>query len=189
MQPPPPPHLSLISLSILSVTLLHSLWCHDPSYLAGKGEELRIKNRPKTTTGSDKEPTMYVQAWLEVKLGYSTIAIKHAYNPRKKISSKYPQLQMLWQKSCLFFDGAQMCTHTDLIHNEQKTHFRQYRAWKFSSLSVFFSWYVVGVLPQWQCPPPHCPLQDFARSTHLEPRFLSEIILVGSASSYLLIKC
>ena len=132
---------------------------------------------------------MYVQARLEVKLGYSTIALKHTNKPQKNISPKYPPLQMLWQKSCHFFDVAQMCTHTILIHNAYKTHFRQYRAWIFSFLSVFFSWYVVGVLPQWQCPPPHCPPQDFVHSTHLGPGFLSERVLVGSASSYLSRKC
>ena len=35
-----------ISLSILSVSLLHSLWHHVPSYFARKGEELRILKKP-----------------------------------------------------------------------------------------------------------------------------------------------
>ena len=36
---------------MLSVSLLHLSWRHDPSYLAGKGEELRIKKpRPSLLT-------------------------------------------------------------------------------------------------------------------------------------------
>ena len=43
------PPLSLILLSILSVSLLHSSRRHVTSYLAEKGKELRIKN-PQTYT-------------------------------------------------------------------------------------------------------------------------------------------
>ena len=38
---PEHPPLSLFSLTILSVSLLHSVLTLRPSYLAGKGEELR----------------------------------------------------------------------------------------------------------------------------------------------------
>ena len=41
LRPEHPPPLSLFSLTILSVSLLHSVLTLRPSYLAGKGEELR----------------------------------------------------------------------------------------------------------------------------------------------------
>ena len=42
--------LSPISLPILSVSLLHSALTSRPSYLAGKGEELRIQKTKTYTT-------------------------------------------------------------------------------------------------------------------------------------------
>ena len=42
--------LSLILLSILSVSLLHSAVMSSPSYLAGKGEKLRIQKTQTYTT-------------------------------------------------------------------------------------------------------------------------------------------
>ena len=55
------PPFSLILLSILSVSLLHPSWHHDPSYLAGKGEELQIKKpRPILLLGVwYLDPTYY----------------------------------------------------------------------------------------------------------------------------------
>ena len=63
--------LSLILLSILSVSLLHLLWRHDLSYLAVKGEELRIKKtRPillqvlRSILRSFYNVQLYVYLWF-----------------------------------------------------------------------------------------------------------------------------
>ena len=52
-----------VLLSILSVSLLHSLWRPLPSYLAGKGKELRIQKTQTYTTHQQIE--FFLPAFLK----------------------------------------------------------------------------------------------------------------------------
>ena len=69
--------LSLILLSILSVSLLHSTVTSRPSYLAGKGEKLRNK---KTQTYTTWDVMYFVQEMVSVTqqaLTSSTFQMPH----------------------------------------------------------------------------------------------------------------